>query len=154
MRSEGTFGRGVEEVKDVRAALGRAQMEAPGPVFLCGWSFGAHVALRTAPDEERVAALGLVALPLHESGPDLPDLPRFPSPERLASFDRPVLLLAGDHDPYCPVPELLVIAGRIPASTVEIVSRANHYFAQREREAGRIVAEFAERSVGGSPGAQ
>lgn len=154
MGSEGRFGGGVLEVNDVRAALNRVRQETDGPTFLCGWSFGAHVALRTAMNEQRLAALALVALPLHESSPDLPALPALPEPEPLREFDLPVLLLAGESDPFCPVPELLVMAGRLPRSTVEVVSGADHYFRGRERDAGRIVAEFAERTLRGSAGAQ
>lgn len=154
MGSEGSYGGGVQELKDVRAALTRARQEVHGPTFVCGWSFGAHVALRTALDDERVAALALVALPLHESTPDLPALPELPGPEVLREFGRPVLLLAGDSDPYCPVPELLVMAGRLPRSTVEIVSGADHYFGKREREAGRIVGAFAETMLRSRPGDQ
>ena len=154
MGSEGAFGGGVDELKDVRAAVERARQEAEGPTFLCGWSFGAHVALRTALDDGRIEALALVALPLHEGGTELPDLPDLPESERLQAFDRPVLLLAGDSDPYCPVPELLVTAGRLPRSSVEIVSGAGHYFGKREQEAARLVAEFAWKTLSGSAGPQ
>jgi alpha/beta superfamily hydrolase len=154
MGSEGTFGGGADEVKDVRAAVGRARQESDGPTFVCGWSFGAHVALRTAVDDERIAALALVALPLHEASIDLPALPSLPDPGHLERFDRPVLLLAGDSDPYCPVPELLVMAGRLPRSTVEIVSGADHFFGKREHEAARIVARFARQVLPGDPAPQ
>jgi hypothetical protein len=154
MGSEGSYGGGIHEVKDVRAAIGRAGAEADGPTFLCGWSFGAHVALRTALDDERVAALALVALPLHEATVDLPSLPDITRADRLQTLDRPVLLLAGDGDPFCPIPNLLVVAGRLPRSTVEIVANADHYFAKREREAARIVGSFAERTLRKRPGGQ
>ena len=154
MGSEGSFGGGVDEVKDVRAAVTRARQAAGGPTFVCGWSFGAHVALRAATDDERIAALALVALPLHDTSVDLPALPILPDPRQLQRFDRPVLLLAGDSDPYCPVPELLVMAGRLPRSTVEIVSSADHYFAKRERVAAEIVGAFAGQVIPGSPRGQ
>jgi len=154
MGSEGSYSGGIDEVKDVRAAIGRVRREADGPTFLCGWSFGAYVALRTALDEGRIAALALVALPLHESNGDLPVLPSLSDPELLKRFDRPVLLLAGDADPFCPIPDLLVVAGRLPRSTLEIVAGASHYFAKREGEAGRIVGSFAGRMVRKGPKGQ
>ena len=46
MRSAGTYGAGHTEVKDVAAAIGRVREEAEGPTIVCGWSFGANVALR------------------------------------------------------------------------------------------------------------
>jgi alpha/beta superfamily hydrolase len=152
MGSQGAFGGGLDEVKDVRAAVGRARQAADGPAFVCGWSFGAHVALRTAFDDDRISALALVALPLHESSTELPPLPGLPDPERLQRLDRPVLLLAGDSDPFCPVTQLLVMAGRLPRSTVEIVAGADHYFGKREREVARIVSGFARKVLPGSLG--
>ena len=154
MGSEGDFGGGLDEVKDVRAAVGRARQEAEGPTFVCGWSCGAHVALRTALGDDRIEALALVALPLRESSAELPPLPALPDPEQLQRFERPVLLLAGDSDPFCPVPELLVMAGRLPRSTVEIVASTDHYFGKRERDAARIVARFARQVLTGSPADQ
>jgi alpha/beta superfamily hydrolase len=151
MGSEGTYGGGLEEVKDVRAAIDRIRGDVEGPTFVCGWSFGAHVALRTALQDDRIAALALVAFPLRDGTPELPALPPVSDPEHLGRFDRAVLLLAGDSDPFCPVPELLVLAGRLPRSNVEIVSNANHYFAKREKEAARLVGEFARRAVAESP---
>jgi alpha/beta superfamily hydrolase len=154
MGSEGSFGGGREEMKDVRAAVGRARDEDPGPTFVCGWSFGAYVALQTALDDDRMAALALVALPLRERTADLPILPDLADPERLSRYDRPVLLLGGDSDPFCPIPELLVMAGRLPGSSVEIVAQADHYFRKREREAARIVAAFAADAVKEGSGRQ
>src|SRR5437667_3009574 len=46
MGSEGEYGGGEQEVKDVEAAVGLARNEADGLLFVCGWSFGANVALR------------------------------------------------------------------------------------------------------------
>lgn len=145
MGSGGSYGGGVDELKDVRAAVGRIQEEVDQDVFVCGWSFGANVALREAVDDERVRALALVAPPLDESRATLPPLPQ---PDRLEVFDRPVLLLAGQDDPVCPVSELEELARQLPKATVEVLTGTDHYFAKREREAGRIVAEFAETSLG------
>jgi uncharacterized protein len=142
MGSEGEFGGGVGEMSDVRAAIGRARQESDGPTFLAGWSFGAHVALREAIDDDRVAALALVGIPLLD-----PTLPALPDPDRLAAYDRPVLLLAGSEDQYCPEPNLRKLAGGLANARLEIVPAANHYFSRKEREAGAIVAKFAERST-------
>src|SRR2546428_13951106 len=54
MGSTGAYGGGVDEVADVRAAIGSAVLVSGGRVFVCGWSFGAHVALREAVDDDRV----------------------------------------------------------------------------------------------------
>jgi alpha/beta superfamily hydrolase len=143
MGSEGEYGGGIGEVADVRAAVGRAGEQIDGPTFLAGWSFGAHVALREAIDDERVAALALVGMPLLDTA-----LPPLPDPDRLGAYRRPVLLLAGDADQFCPEAELRNLAEELGDATVEVVPGADHYFPKREREAGRIVAEFAVRAIG------
>lgn len=142
MGSEGEFGGGVQELADVRAAVGRAREEMDGPTFLAGWSFGAHVALREAIDDERVAALALVGMPLVDT-----TLPPLPDPDRLRAYRRPVLLLAGDADQHCPEMDLRSLAEMFGNATVEVVPGTDHYFPKREREAGRIVAEFAVRAI-------
>jgi len=143
MGSGGSHGKGVGELKDVRAAIGRVQQEVDGAVFVCGWSFGAHTALREALDDERVGALALIGLPLGDTA--LPDLP---ARDRLRSFDRPVLMVAGEADPFCPVPELKGLGRKLPRATVEIVPGTDHFFWKREREVARIVASFARAGVG------
>jgi hypothetical protein len=149
MGSEGEYGEGKDEVDDVRAAIGRAEAESAGPTFACGWSFGAHVLLREALDDDRVDALGLIGLPLADSTLPLPPLPDV---ERLGTYRRPVLLVAGEADPYCPVAELLVLAGRLLRSAVEIVPRADHYLTKQERRAAEVVGRFASEQLLGAPG--
>jgi len=144
MGSEGSHTGGQDEPADVRAAVSRAREETDGPTFVCGWSFGANVALRAALDDQRIDALALVGIPLSEASPEVPPLP---GPDRLATFRRPVLLLAGDADPFCPPHELLVLAGALAYPTVRIVEGANHFFSRREREAAEIVATFADANL-------
>jgi alpha/beta superfamily hydrolase len=144
MGSGGSHGGGLDEVKDVRAAIARAREEVAERAFVCGWSFGAHTALREALDDDRVGALALIGLPLGETRDTVPDLP---DRERLGHFDRPVLLLAGEADPFCPVPDLKGLGHRLPRARVEIVPGTDHFFWKREREAARIVADFAEESL-------
>jgi alpha/beta superfamily hydrolase len=143
MGSEGVHGGGVTEVLDARAAVTEIMERVAGPVALCGWSFGAHVALREAIDDERVAALTLVGLPLAPIGSVLPPMP---SAERLRTYVTPVLLLAGDADPYCPAPDLQALGARLGNATVRIVEGTDHYFPKREREVGELIADFAVRA--------
>jgi uncharacterized protein len=145
MGSEGTSGTGAEEPADVQAALHRIGAVAKDhPLFLAGWSFGANVALRTAIEDERPRALALLALPLSDMSRDLPSLPE---PERLARYERPVLLVAGEDDHLCPVPDLLGVAGQIPHVRVEIIPGGNHFFARKERVTAEVVAAFAEEAL-------
>ena len=144
---------GSGELEDARAAVGRVLQEARGSVFACGWSFGASVAIRLALQDERVSALAMLGMPLGDSGLDLPPLP--PRAE-LARFVRPVLLLAGEADPFCPVPDLKSLGRALPASEVEFVPGTDHFFWHREQETSRLVGEFAQRVLFGlvSPSAR
>jgi uncharacterized protein len=146
MGSEGSHGGGIDEVLDVRAAVRRALQTSDGPLVVCGWSFGAHVALRACLDDDQVDGLALVGMPLAGSDPALPPPPDL---DRLRSFDRPVLLLAGSADQYCPEPELRSLGRSFPDATVEVILGADHYFARREREAGAIVGTFAMKLLSG-----
>ena len=144
MGSEGTYGGGITEVADVRAAIGRVREEVSGPTLVCGWSFGAYVALTEALQDDRVAALVLIGPPLGETQLGLPTMP---DRAALRSFDRPVLLVAGEADQFCPVPEVRAMARKLPRGTVHVAENADHFFWRREREAARIVGVFAESAL-------
>jgi len=137
--SAGSFGGGRTEIRDVAAAVARVRTEAEGPTLVCGWSFGAMVALHEALEDPAVAALALVGLPLDH---DL-DVPGPPTPSELRGLRRPVLLLAGQGDPFSPRPQLELMAGRLPACRLEIVPGTDHFFWRREEEAAAIVGRFA-----------
>ena len=130
---------------DARAAVGRLGEAASGPTFVCGWSFGANVALREAVDDERVDGLALIGIPLGEPRLDLPALPDLPGRERLRAYDRPVLLLAGDPAPAGSRPS--APGQHLANARVEIVPGTDHFFWKREREAAAIVGSFALDAV-------
>jgi uncharacterized protein len=143
MGSEGSYGDGVEEVADARAAIDVVRTRVEGPTFLFGWSFGASVALREVVEDRRVEALALLGFPLGDSV----QLPPPPPDEQLAALTTPVLLVAGDSDPFCPVDRLLELGGRIPKAEIEIVRGGDHYFPRREREVAALVGGFAGRTL-------
>lgn len=146
MGSAGTHGGGEAETADVRAAVGRVrEVLGTGPTLVCGWSFGAHVALRTAVQDGRIDALALIGLPLAESSLAFPDLP---AREVLKQFDRPVLLVSGEADQFSPSPEIRTLAGRLPRSTLRVVAGTDHFFWKREREVAEAVGEFVESALG------
>ena len=147
MGSGGTYGGGHGEVKDVRAAIDRVREAAPhGPTVLCGWSFGANVALREALDDDRVAALGLTGIPLR---PGDVQLPPPPAPADVRAMRRPILFLAGSHDEYCPADELRAYAEAAGAE-VAILDGTNHYLWRREREAAALIGDFVDRAIAGA----
>jgi alpha/beta superfamily hydrolase len=142
MRSGGDYGGGVGEMLDVGAAVGvAAEADPHGGVLVCGWSFGANTALRTALQDGRIGALALIGMPLAESSLDLPPLP---GREELRAFDRPVLLLAGEADPFCPLPDLRSLARKLPKATLQVIPGTDHFFWRREREAAGAVGGFAQ----------
>ncbi len=140
MGSGGTYGGGRDELRDLHAAIGWVRERAAGPTFVCGWSFGASVALREALDDERVSGLALVGLPLEPGDISLPALP---SAAELGLLSRPVLLLAGDTDEFCPPEALHSFALSLPQAEVRILKGTNHYLWRREKEAAALVGEAA-----------
>ncbi len=144
MGSAGTYGGGHAEVRDVRAAVDRAREAAPDrPTALCGWSFGASVALREALNDDRVAVLALTGLPLR---PGDVQLPAVPAAGEVRSRRRPVLVLAGDADEYCPADELRSWAAAAGAE-VAILEGTNHYLWRREREAANTLGAFVDAAL-------
>src|SRR5258706_9059402 len=145
MGSGGTYGGGRDEVRDARAAIGRVREEAPGePTVVCGWSFGANVALLEALDDERVAALALVGIPLRPGDVQLPALPRG---QQLTAMRAPVLLVAGEHDEFCPPDELRAIATEFRKASVEVLDGTDHYLWRREREAAGLIGDFVDGAL-------
>ena len=143
MRSAGTYGGGRTEVGDVRAAIARVRDETKGPTIVCGWSFGANVAVREALDDDRVAALALIGLPLeHEL-----DIPPMPSASDLRALACPVLLLSGENDEYSPAGRLVEVQKALPRAELAIVAGTDHYLWRHEKEAAATVGEFAARVV-------
>jgi alpha/beta superfamily hydrolase len=140
MGSGGTFGGGQDELRDVRAAIGFVRDRTEGPTLVFGWSFGASVALREAFEDERVSALALFGIPL---GPNDLALPSLSTPAELRLLKRPLLLLAGANDEYCPADELRAYGDS--AAEVVILEGTDHYLWRREREAAAIVGDFADR---------
>ena len=145
MGSEGTHGGGRDELRDAHAAIGRVHEVDPGlPTVLCGWSFGANVALREALDDDRPAALVLYGIPLNPS--DLA-LPRLPAPSDVHAFRRPVLFVAGDGDPYCPPEELRAYAAGFPQGECAMLEGTDHFLTRRWGEAAALVGDFLDRAV-------
>lgn len=142
MGSGGSYGGGHDEIEDVRAAVGFVRERVDRPTLLFGWSFGASVALREALEDLRVSALALFGLPLRPNDLNLPPLPEA---SELTRLDRPMLLLAGEHDEYCPADELRAYGGGV--AEVVILEGVGHYLSRRERDAATIVGDFADQRI-------
>jgi alpha/beta superfamily hydrolase len=143
MGSEGRYTGEGEEVRDVAAAIARVRREANGPTVLVGWSFGAWMALLHAVAGEPLAALVLLGIPLGDLGRNRP----LPTLDVLEELSAPVLLVAGEADPFCPLPEMRNLAGWIPGSETLVVGGTDHFFGRREREVAAQVGEWLDRVV-------
>lgn len=149
MASGGTYGGGRDEIRDARAAIARVRLEAPDlPTVSCGWSFGASVALREGLDDPRVAALALIGMPLRPNDLALPPVPH---PSELRGLQRPVLLLMGEHDEYCPVGDARTFVDGLPRGRLHVVEGTDHYLWRHERLAAEIVGRFAEDTLRDEP---
>ena len=125
-RSQGTYDGGRGEVDDARAALAAlvARLPERAPIALVGYSFGAAVALRAAADG---VATRVVAI-----APPLALL----EPDALAALARPLTVVVGDRDQFCPIDRLAALG-----LTLRRVAGADHFLAGREREVAGAVLD-------------
>lgn len=148
MGSDGSYGGGREETRDASAAITRVREEAPDmPTIVCGWSFGASVALREALHDPRVAALALIGMPLQPNDLSLPPVPQA---AELRGLRRPVLVLAGDNDAYCPLEDAQGFTTSLADGRLHVVEGADHYLWRREREAAAVVGVFIDEVLAGA----
>ena len=103
---------------DYRAALEHLLHTVEGPVIGAGYSFGAVAALRVALGDRRIRELLLVAPPLTL----IRDLP-------IERLKRPLHVIAGGRDPYAPVDALSEILAPLPNARLEVIPKADHFFA-------------------------
>lgn len=144
MRSAGTYGAGHAETRDVESAIGLVREDAAGPTLVCGWSFGANVALREALTDDRVGALALIGLPLEPADIEIPPTP---GPSELRAYARPTLLVAGEGDVYCPRPRLESLARTMRKAEVVIVPGTDHFLWRREKAVAQTIGSFAVRTL-------
>lgn len=135
--STGTYDGGRGEQDDVRAALAcaaaRPEVDA-ARLGLAGYSFGAVMAASAV--DERVGALALIAPPL--AAADLGD--------RLSSCQRPLLLLAGERDQFCPADAVRQLAAQYRAELV-LMPGVDHFWFGQERRIEEAVGDFLARHL-------
>ena len=141
-RSEGTFGRGVGELKDVAAALDVVAARVQGrPLAVVGWSFGALVGLAAAVADDRTTAYAGIAPPVtvqHNTA-----LPPLPPAERLASWGGRVLAVCGTKDDFCRTGDLKEWAQRVsPEADIRIYEGEDHFFSVDKSAMAADVAAF------------
>lgn len=150
-RSGGVHGHGVDEVHDVHAAAAALFARGEGivgPRVIGGFSFGSHVGLRAAITEPRFT---------HRLGIGLP-LSREYDFSFLGEDQRPLFLLAGSEDVFCPPAELSALGQRLRAAgvpvEVTIVPGASHFFDRLGHVLRQELDRIALRLLGEAPEAR
>lgn len=134
--SEGDHGEGIDEPRDVVAALDAATAAAAatnivGPLALIGWSFGADMALSIV--DERVTGWLGIAPPL-----------RFRPAATYAVIGadvRPKLLVLAAHDEFRAPDEIAEETRDWKSTRIEVVAGASHFFVGRT---DRVVAHATD----------
>jgi uncharacterized protein len=137
-RSQGSHAGGVGEQDDVRAALAFVSSldSVEGrSVGLCGYSFGAGVALEVAVREETVRALALIS-------------PIIARPSPIEDYRRPKLLMWGSQDLALPGADLPHLSEGLPEPKEhEIVPGADHFWWGHEKRIADKVSGFFKGSL-------
>ena len=115
--SEGSFGDGIEEERDLEAALGFLKSRNLGPVWLVGWSFGTELAIKYGFDKDIAGAI-LLSPPLRRSGEQ--DLVKW------VGSGRRLIALIPEHDEYLAPAAALERFAVLPEAEVIPVDGAKH----------------------------
>ena len=134
-QSEGTFGDGISEQEDVRAALSFVASNPyidPARIGLAGYSFGAGVAAPVAVQDNRVKLMALVSPALSDS-----------TWEQLKGYKMPKLLISGEHDFVIPATQFQQhLKDTAEPRQGEVISGADNFWQGYEDELARKVAQF------------
>jgi uncharacterized protein len=136
-RSTGVYGGGVDEEKDVAAALDFLKFRTPGPYYVIGYSFGAAVAGRALIQGLAADAAVCIAPPI--AFMDLSFLPKVPGLR---------LIIVGDQDELCPLASLqALMAARqaLPGEKspeIRVIGGADHFFGDGEAELFQVLRDF------------
>lgn len=104
---------------DFRAAAEHVARTVEGPTLMAGYSFGAALALRHAPQDRRVRGVLLVAPPV-----------RMLESLDLEAWQGPLLVIVGSRDPYAPPEALFGLLRRLAAAELRVIDGADHFFGE------------------------
>lgn len=137
--SGGSFADGVGESADAAAALDALAARCPGTrLVLGGYSFGAAIALDLGLARDDVAAVLAVA-------PPFAVLPFDGRAERRRT-DKPVLLITGDRDQFCPVVAFEAAASSLePNVHAAVLPGVDHFFTGHEQVLADQVGDLVGR---------
>lgn len=110
--SEGHFGEGIDEGKDMVAALSFVTERGLPAPWLIGWSFGTEVILKHAREyEDQISGVVLLSPPLHRTSSE--------EVARWRDFSKPIVALVPEFDDYLPPQEAR--AGFAPAPNITVI---------------------------------
>jgi uncharacterized protein len=138
-QSDGTFGDGVGEVEDFRAALTFMQSRYPAAaLWAAGMSFGAWVALTAGATDERVETMLGMAPPV-----DRYDFSAFRRSRKEKFF------IHADRDEVCPLPAVQQFFAELPdPKRLFVIEGATHLFIEKlDVVADTVRAIVAERQA-------
>ncbi len=115
--SEGSFGDGVDEEKDLVAALNYLEEKQTGPIWLVGWSFGTELAIKYGFDKKIAGAI-LLSPPLKRAGEA--DLLKW------AGSGKKLIALVPEHDEFLPPEQARQRFGILPEAEMIYVDHAKH----------------------------
>lgn len=131
--SEGEHSGGAGEGDDAKAAI-KFLLAQPGiastEAVMAGYSFGAAVAMRSGAELKEVATIAAIALPV--------GMGDFSS---AAKSGKRIVLVAGDHDSYCPqrgITELAEASG----AKLKLIEGADHFFSGYEDLLSKALGEL------------
>ena len=140
-RSTGYFSDGVEEPLDVSAAMETLRSETglgPANTGVCGWSFGAWMALLAIAD-------GLEAAECIAIAPPLMLYDWRPQVERIGASPVTRHYIVGANDQFCPLDFLEAFTTSLSeqdAENVTVLPATEHYLFGREDAVAALVAEI------------
>jgi alpha/beta superfamily hydrolase len=129
-RSEGTFGNGLGEIEDFRAALDFMSVTYPAlSLWTAGMSFGAYVSLTAGARDDRVEVLVALAPALH-----LYDF------STVRHSPKPKYFIQGARDEVCPPSDMQAFFEEVAEpKRLIVIPGANHLFAGKLEEVAQAV---------------
>lgn len=137
-QSTGSYGEGLAEVEDVAAALKYLTTRTSRPHYAVGYSFGAFVVAQAMRRGLAIDGAILIAPPI-----------AFMDVGDLAGVPRLKLIVVGDQDELCPLPDLEALLSENPTSPTEpppvalrIIQGADHFFGGWEKMLFQVMRDF------------
>ncbi len=135
--SDGSFGEGIEEKKDLEAALIEAERLGLPTPWLIGWSFGTEVILKHAREHaDRIAGVILLSPPLHRTTPQ--ELVRW------QDSPVPVVALIPEFDDFLPPQQATEGFAVAPSIQLVMAEGAKHLWVG-EKQTRFVLNEITKR---------